>query len=1044
MNLPDKHKIILDYILSQVEYDQRPYLEVTVFNTKMLGLLDSGASRTIVGIPGWKILEELGLKLNKTDMLSCTVANGASCQCIGSVTAPIRLMDKIKLIDILIVPDLQHTLILGLDFWKTMEIIPNLHRNEWKFDVGAINSSTADFVISKSELSPDQQRILDKFVQEKFELMKTSLGCTHLVEHEIITDSPPIKQRYYPVSPMVQKHIDEELQKMLDLGVIQKSNSSWSSPIILVPKKEGGYRFCVDFRKLNGVTKKDAYPLPYVSAILDRLKGAKYLSSLDIKTAYWQVPMKETSKEYTAFTIPGRGLYQFTRMPFGLCNAPAVWQRLMDKVIGADLEPYAFVYLDDIIVISSSFEDHINILDQIFTRLYNAGLTVSKDKCHFCKPELKYLGYIIDKKGLRVDPEKVQAILSIPTPSNIREVRCFMGMASWYRRFVPHFSTVIAPLCHLLKKSSKWHWTPQCDEAFNTIKEYLISAPILHCPDFTKPFVVQTDASAYGLGAVLSQEFPEGERVICYLSRSLTKSERQYSTTERECLGVLWALEKLRPYIEGAEFTVVTDHHSLVWLNNLKDPCGRLCRWAVRLQQYNFKVVHRKGKEHLVPDFLSRSVPVTDSITVNHNRLFEDFEGEHVKDRWYCRLRRRIEENPATFAQWRIEDNKIYKYVKHKFPDLVSESDQWKLVVPKESRLSLLKDCHSRPTSAHPGILKTYQKLSQKYFWPKMQADVVRFVKNCEVCIAHKVVQNKPSGFMGSRPVVSKPFQMISVDIVGPLPRSTKGYVYIFVVCDYFSKFVLTCPLRTATTASICKFLEDHVFLLFGVPQYIISDNGPQFKSADFKKLCEKYDSTVLYNALYHPQNNPTERVNRVIKTMLSMYVKENHRQWDVYLNSVTCAVRTLVHEVTRYTPYFLVFGREHVLSGKEFVSISIGEGVQYDRSEKIVNRKDSFKKLYDEVKTRLAHAYQRSSHQYNLRRRPVTYKVGQNVWRKNYALSSKVDYFAAKLSPKYIGPFKIKRKVGVCTYELADNFGNVKGIWHAKDLRLGPEEKLE
>lgn len=303
-------------------------------------------------MPGWKILEELGLKLSKTDKVPCTMASGTACSCLGSVTVPIRLMDKVKLIDILVVPELHHTLIPGLDFWKLMEIIPNLHRNGWKFDASAINSPTTEgFVVSKSELTPDEQHILDSFVKVKFNLMKTSLGRTSLVEHEIITDFSPIKQRYYPVSPMVQKHIDEKLHKMLDLGVVEKSTTSWSAPIILVPKKEGAYRFCVDFRKLNRVTKKDAYSLPYVSAILDRLRGAKYLSSLDIKSAYWQVPMKETSKEYTAFTIPGRGLYHFTRMPFGLCNAPTVWQRLIHKVIGADFEPHAFVYLDDIIVI---------------------------------------------------------------------------------------------------------------------------------------------------------------------------------------------------------------------------------------------------------------------------------------------------------------------------------------------------------------------------------------------------------------------------------------------------------------------------------------------------------------------------------------------------------------------------------------------------------------------------------------------------------------------------------------------------------------------
>lgn len=272
--------------------------------------------------------------------------------------------------------------------------------------------------------------------------------------------------------------------------------------------------------------------------------------------------MAEDSKEYTAFTVPNRGLFQFRRMPFGLTNSPATWNRLIDTVLGADLEPYVFVYLDDIIVISTPREC-----------LLKAGLTLSKDKCLFCRPELQYLRYVVDKQGLLVDPGKVNSILNIPTPASVADVRSFLGMASWYRRFFKDFSTISAPLSDLLRKDRSLKWTEQCEAAFIHLKE---------CS------VLQTDAS--------------GEYVICFLSRSLNKAERNYSTTERECFAVVWALEKLRPYLEGSHFMVITDHHSLVWLNNLKDPTGRLCRWPVKLQQRDFEIFHRKGKDHVVPD----------------------------------------------------------------------------------------------------------------------------------------------------------------------------------------------------------------------------------------------------------------------------------------------------------------------------------------------------------------------------------------------------------------------------------------------------------
>lgn len=434
--------MLLDYIIRHADNDRRPYLEVEVLGRPILGLLDSGATCTIVGASGWKFLENLGLKLLPSDGQSCTVANGETCYVLGKVSVPFKLVDRVCLIDVMVLPQLSHRLILGIDFWLELGVVPNLNRDVWHFgtdsprqDIGAICEET--------ELSNRQKLLLNDLLDREFSKMGTSLGLTSNVEHEIITDSPPIKQRYYPVSPYRQKLIDEELKKMLDADVIEPSRSGWSSPVVLIPKKDGTHRFCVDYRRLNAVTKKDAYPIPYVSAILDRLRNARYLSSLDIKSAYWQIPVKESSRELTAFTVPGRGLFQFKRMPFGLTNAPATFQRLIDSVLGADLEPYVLVYLDDIVVISPDFDTHLETLGKVFDRLHRAGLTVNREKCQFCRSELRYLGYVVDRQGLRVDPEKVEALLGVSSPVNVTQVRSFVGMASWYRRFIPSFSSLM-------------------------------------------------------------------------------------------------------------------------------------------------------------------------------------------------------------------------------------------------------------------------------------------------------------------------------------------------------------------------------------------------------------------------------------------------------------------------------------------------------------------------------------------------------------------------------------------------------------------------
>lgn len=313
--------------------------------------------------------------------MSCTVANNDSCQCLGIVTIPIRLRDTVKLMDLYVVPTLRHSLISGIDFWVNMGIVPDMRRGEWYFSSENLQTPTVNSI--EFNLNNKQQTELDKVVDDYFSKIGDKKGCTSLVKHKIVTSSPPIKQRYYPVSPFKQKLIDEELDKMLKQGVVEHSKSGWSSPVLLVPKKDGSQRFCVDFRKLNAVTEKDAYPLPYINSILSKLSSAKYLTSLDIESAFWQISLDEDSKQYTAFTVPGRGLYQFTRLPFGLHNSPATFQRLIDTVLGPELEPYVFCYLDDIIVIAPDFDKHIEILAEVFKRLYEAGLTLKREKCFF-------------------------------------------------------------------------------------------------------------------------------------------------------------------------------------------------------------------------------------------------------------------------------------------------------------------------------------------------------------------------------------------------------------------------------------------------------------------------------------------------------------------------------------------------------------------------------------------------------------------------------------------------------------------------------------
>lgn len=1034
-----KTTVILDYVLAHAKGDQRPFLSVSIFGKELLGLLDSGASKTIVGSSGWEILKPL-CKLHPSPMTNCTVANGQNCSIAGMLRLPISLRDRVILLETLVVPSLPHTLILGIDFWTRMGIIPDLNAGEWFFHNDQPKVATISSAITPNDSLPsEQQKRLELVIKDIFCSMKSEIGCTNLVELKIKTNSDPIKQRYYPLSRVLQNEVNAELEEMLRKDIIEPSNSPWSSPIVMVRKSGGGWRFCVDYRSLNRVTVKDSYPIPFVSATLDKLRDARFLSTLDIKSAYWQIPVSKESRPLTAFTVPNRGLFQFKRMPFGLANAPAVWQRLIDQVVGVDLEQFVFVYLDDVIICTPTFDQHINILREVVSRISKAGLTLNREKCNFCKSELRYLGYIVNASGLLVDPEKVEAIMSIPPPKNISDIRRIIGMASWYRRFVPNFSTLVAPLTALTRKNTKFNWNSDCDSAFNAVKEHLIRAPILTCPDFDKPFIIQCDASDFGVGAVLTQGQNDDERVISYLSRSLTKSERRYSTTEKECLAVLFAIEKLRPYIEGTHFTVVTDHYSLKWLNSIKDPVGRIARWAVRLQQYDFEVIHRKGKDNVVPDALSRSVPVVEPVSVPaipsmpSNKL--DVPPSE-SDPWYCRMVTNVQNSPAKFPKWWLDDGKLYKCAKTVYPALMDSRDSWLLVVPRDQRLAILRDHHDPPTCGHLGISKTFARIAQHYYWPKMRSSVTRYVNRCEVCLKTKPLQRASAGQMLSQqPTASRPFQILSIDLVGPLPRSNSGYSYVLSVHDVFSKYPLFFPLRSATTKTVLRWLEDHVILVYGIPEKIIADNGPQFRSKVFQETLQGYGISLRFTAHYHPQANPVERVHRVLKTIISSYVENNHKTWDTFLAKAGCAIRSAKHEVTGLTPNFVVFGRDpKFIPGPDIANKS---PTRYDP----VQRALTLEKVFVDVQKRLQDSFNKTRDRYNLRHRNEKFALNQQVWRRNHIISSAANQFTAKFAPKFRGPFIISKILSPWSYELTDSSGRIQGVWHAKDLKSHPPE---
>lgn len=1011
----------------------RPFLKVKIYNTTFTGLLDSGSSLTILGNNSHLDIIKLGFTMSKSYNKYVYSASGHKVDSLGYFDLPINFNNLTKIIRAFVFPDIRPSFILGVDFWREFNIIPKiLSANFFEFDCNSMATNT--HILPFCTLTNDQkvlaEDIILRFKNISFE-ERGSLGRTDLMCHKIDTgDSLPIKQRCYRLSPIKQQALVKEVDKMVALNVIEPCESPWSSPVLITPKKNGEWRFCIDSRKLNSITRSDAYSLPFVTEILDNLKKAKFLSSIDIAKAFWEIPLDSRDKDKTAFYVPGRGMYRFTVLPFGLKNGPPTQQRLMDMLFTCNFENKVFCYLDDIIIISETFEEHITLLMRVLEKLNFAKLTINFEKSQFFRKELKYLGYVVNEFGLRADPDKIRSILEYQNPTTRKEVKRFLGTCSWFRRFIPNFSTVAAPLNKLTssgKNAPKFIWSSEANASFIKLKELLVTTPILACPDFSLPFSVHCDASNYGIGAMLTQEHDGKESVIAYMSKSLNKNERNYSTTERETLAVITALEHWRCYLDnGKQFTIYTDHAALKWFLRLSNPSGRLARWSVRLSSFDFVIKHKKGKENVVPDLLSRpnydnGVNFTTPITLSSPTDI------------YNKIYLGCQNNPDQYPNYTIKANILYRctYTQNS----LNNDFIWKKVPPPDERFDLIKNSHGSATEPHLGIFKTYKKLALLYYWSGMFKDIASIISNCDTCIAYKHVNHSPYGPMGKPKVCSRPFQCISLDLMGPLPMTRRRNIYILVVNCYFTKYSFIFPLKRATAANIISNLENFVFKAHGIPQTIIMDNGVQFQSREFHNLMEKYKIPfVSYSPQYCPQVNPTERYNRTIITALASLVGDDHRSWDIHLPSVQATMNNSVNSVTGYSPSFLVFGRELITCGSMYTSINNMDEYTFLPRETYANNIGLISTTFDRVKQFLLNAHNKNCNRYNLQHPYKEFNVDDVVWRKNYTISNAGTYFSSKLAPKFI-KCKVVNKLSPLVYMLKDPKGNINK-WHIKDIK--------
>lgn len=480
-----------------------------------------------------------------------------------------------------------------------------------------------------SHLNPQEKKELLKCISnytDIFHLDGEFLTYTNVIKHSINTgDAAPINVKSYRFPEIHKDEVEKQIKKMLDQKIIRPSTSPWSAPVWVVPKKldasgKQKWRIVIDYRRLNDVTVSEVYPLPLINDILDQLGHSKYFSTLDLASGFHQICLNSKDTEKTGFSVTTNGIsghFEFTRMPFGLKNAPSTFQRMMNLVLSGLQGLHCYIYLDDCIVYSHDLESHISKLELIFSKFREANLKLQPDKCEFLRREVAYLGHVITDNGVSPNPDKVKAISQFPTPKTPKDVKSFLGLAGYYRRFIENFSHITKPLTSLLKKDVNFHWSPEQEQAFNLLKQKLISAPLLQYPDFSQPFIVTTDSSNYAVGAILSQGEIGKDKPIAYASRTLNKQEGNYSTTEKELLAILFGVNTFRPYLYGYQFKIVTDHRPLTWLFNAKDPGGRLIRWRLKLEEYDYEIVYKPGRVNSNADSLSRN-PVN---AITHSKI---------------------------------------------------------------------------------------------------------------------------------------------------------------------------------------------------------------------------------------------------------------------------------------------------------------------------------------------------------------------------------------------------------------------------------------
>lgn len=831
----------------------------------------------------------------------------------------------------------------------------------------------------------------------------------------ILKDEEPVYQRARRLSPIEREKVNTHINEWIRDGIARPSLSDYASPVVLVHKKDGNTRLCVDFRQLNKKIVRDRYPLPLIEDQLDMLQNAKYFSTLDLRNGFFHVPIDAESQKYTAFIVPD-GHYEFLKVPFGLCNSPSVFQRFINVIFREAIrDKIVLIYLDDLIIPSTDEDVGIKHLEIVLKIASEAGLDINWKKCQFLRNRIEFLGYIVEDGKVYPSARKIDAVSKFPEPVNFRQVQSFLGLSGYFRKFIPNYSIIARPLTNLLKQNTTFQFREEERGAFICLKTILCNKPVLRLYRVNAVTELHTDASIDGYGAILLQKSDEDSAFhpIYYSSSKTTPAERRYTSYELEVLAIIKALTKFRVYLLGIPFKVVTDCRAFALTMQKKDLCVRVARWALLLEEFNYVIEHRPGKSMVHVDSLSRNpIPICmiaddcDNLTVKFKRAQQ--ADDDIR-KMYDTVKKGKNDNFV------IKNDLLFK--RHDGDNL--------LVVPRAIQTQIIKQAHDR---GHFSVAKTEALLRRDYYMPNVRPKIEKVISNCVVCILAEKKHGKQEGYLNMIEKGELPLDTYHIDHLGPLPSTKKNYKYIFAVVDAFTKFVWLYATRTTNAVEVIDKLKKQSFI-FGNPRRIISDRGAAFTSKDFTDYCTTENiKHVLITTGVPRANGQIERVNRVLISLLTKLSDPKKEEWFKFLNVAQLYLNCASHRSIGTTPFHLFFG----IHARVREDPQIRELLHEEWVNDFQNNRDELRRQAKECISKI----QRENRICSAKRRKAARKYNENdlVAIKRTQLGP-----GLKLANKYFGPYsviKVLRKDRYIVQKIGEHEGPSKTSTSADHMK--------